>query len=49
MTTTADLIDICELYFRCVYNSNRQNCKTLCAFRCAMYALSARLILEGVY
>lgn len=57
MTTTADLIDICSLYytqafaqyFRCVYNSNRMNCKTLSAFRCYMYALSAHLIQEGVY
>lgn len=57
MTTTADLIDICNLYytqafaqyFASVYNINRMNCKRLSAFRCTMYALSARLILEGVY
>ena len=57
MTTTADLIGICSLYYAqanvyylmLVYNSNRITEKTLVAFRCCMYALSARLILEGVY
>ena len=57
MTTTADLIDICSLYYAqanahyclIVFNSNRMAGKRLAAFRCTMYALSARLILEGVY
>ena len=57
MTTTADLIDICSLYYAqanahyCMiaFNSNRMAGKRLAAFRCTMYALSARLILEGVY
>ena len=57
MITTADLIDICSLYYAqanahycmIVYNSNRMTGKTLAAHRCYMYALSARLIIEGVY
>lgn len=57
MTTTADLIDICSLYYAqanahycmIVYNSNRMTGKSLAAFRCYMYALSVYLILEGVY
>ena len=57
MITTADLIDICELYYtqafgyyvRCVYDVNRWCVKEVFAHRCSMYALSARLILEGVY
>ena len=57
MITTTDLIDICNLYFtqafaqyfQSVYASDRMNCKTLSSFRCSMYALSARLIFEGVY
>lgn len=57
MTTAADLIDICSLYYAqasayycmLVYNTNQLTVKSLSAFRCYMYALSARLILEGVY
>lgn len=57
MITTADLIDICSLYYAqanahycmVVFNSNRITGKKLAAFRCSMYALSARLIMEGVY
>lgn len=51
MTTTADLIDICSLYYtqaaRGFYYSHYE-CN-VCGFRAVMYALSARLILEGVY
>ena len=55
MTTTADLIDICLLYYmqaalryeRIPFRSVETGRKY--AFRCTMYALSARLILEGVY
>lgn len=57
MTTTADLIDICGLYYAqacshyllIAFNSDRMTDKRLAAFRCYMYALSGRLILEGVY
>ena len=64
MITTADLIDICSLYFtqssaqvRHIRVPARSWCQTtpeletakMYGFRCSMYALSARLIFEGVY
>lgn len=66
MITTADLIDICSLYFTqsavqvrrirvpasAWYNeesSPELREAKMHGFRCTMYALSARLILEGVY
>lgn len=51
MTTTADLIEICCLYYMqaaiSFYYSDYL--RSMSGFRCTMYALSARLILEGVY
>ncbi len=57
MITTADLLDICSLYYtqsaalvRLVSVGEREYKRTkMHCFRCFMYALSARLILEGVY
>lgn len=57
MITTADLIDICSLYYtqsaslvRLVSVGEREYKRTkIHCFRCSMYALSARLIFEGVY
>ena len=49
MTTTSDLIDICSLYYVQTNAYYFMTGKSLAAFRCYMYALSARLILEGVY
>ena len=55
MITTADLIDICLLYYiqaamryeRITFRSVESGRKY--SFHCSMYALSARLILEGAY
>lgn len=51
MTTTADLIDICSLYYAQAAHSSyySNHWRNVYGFRCSMYALSARLILEGVY
>ena len=61
MTTTADLIDICSLYFAQSaaivsrksfmpwYYRPERDLTMKHLLRCSMYALSARLILEGVY
>ena len=57
MITTADLLDICSLYYIqsamgvrlfATTDWNYKDNKIRC-FRCSMYALSARMILEGVY
>jgi hypothetical protein len=49
MITTADLIDICSLYYVQAYQCYHATWCSAHSFRCSMYALSARLILEGVY
>ncbi len=51
MITTADLIDICSLYYVQAAHSfyYSDHWRSVYGFRCSMYALSARLILEGVY
>lgn len=64
MITTADLIDICSLYFTqsaaqvrrirvpawsWYQTTPEMETAKMHGFRCSMYALSARLILEGVY